>query len=74
MVEITMSEGQQVSKGDLLVRLALPELDCQIVRAERRRDLLDVRLARSVADTEERAARRILQRQRAAVSEELAGL
>ena len=74
IVVSNMDVGQVVKAGELLMRVSSPELDSQIERAEKQNALLEVRIARTVADQDERASRRILQREREAIRSQLDGL
>ncbi len=74
IVDVDLENGRVLKKGDLLFTIASPELDSQIEMTERRKELLDLRMARTVADLDERASRRILERERAALSDQLDGL
>ncbi len=67
-------EGQRVRKGDVLVRLEAPSLDHELQKAEIRLRLVELKLARVVADPALRSQRLVLMREQAALKEEVAGL
>ncbi|MDB6169618.1 MAG: Peptidase family [Verrucomicrobia bacterium] len=72
VVETVAVSGQHVAAGDLLFRLASPELDFQITAAEAR--VRQVRLQENVALEKGGAGIRVLQRRREAAEGELANL
>ena len=54
LVEVRLAEGAAVEKGDVLARMASPDIASDIERARRRIELLELRIARGAADAEER--------------------
>ena len=74
LADMALTLGARVEAGEVLARIASPELASQVVRTERRIALLDLRLDRGAGDASERAQSVVLRRELEAERETLAGL
>jgi putative peptide zinc metalloprotease protein len=74
VIEILAARGAHVEQGDVLFRLAVPEIVHQRDLTELRLAIVRSRLARIAADAGDRAQFAILQREAAQLEQELAGL
>ncbi len=74
IVHLALSEGAQVSAGDVLVELSDPGLEHEIAQSERRIRLLDERVRRGSTNDVWRAEARIASAELAAERENLAAL
>ncbi|MEQ1713444.1 MAG: biotin/lipoyl-binding protein, partial [Hyphomicrobium sp.] len=74
VAEVHVRQGQEVGAGDPIVTLRSPELVHRITLASRRLALVELRLARRGTDDQDRTASLSLERERAALRSQLAGL
>ncbi len=71
---IHVQRGARVSRGEVLFSLSSPELESQLLLAEKRLDLLQLRLARRAASEEEGRKERVLRKSLASAEAHLEGL
>ena len=71
---VAVRAGTAVSAGEVLIRLASPQLDHEVAAARIRLALIDLRLDRRTADAQDRASSVVLDGQREAEREIIAGL
>jgi len=74
VMDVAMRDGQTVSKGDVLVTLAAPQLDLDLSLAKEREGLLRRRIGRSGSDVKDRASLLVLTNELQEVRERIDGL
>ncbi|MEP1209400.1 MAG: hypothetical protein ABJM29_02350 [Rhizobiaceae bacterium] len=74
IANLTLANGQQVSKGDVLVQLQSPVLERDLLLARERKMLLETRIDRSGSDAQDRASLIVLTNELESVKEEIDGL
>ncbi len=74
LIETSLADGARVEQGEVIARFASPEIQSSIAGAQLRIDLLDLRLARSAADAEERAEALVFAQELESERARLAGL
>ena len=72
--KVRVRPGQIVAAGEVLAELTSPELDAETARAQLRLDIAEARLQRIAADARDRALMSVLERERLALRQSIAGL
>lgn len=74
IVSVSLEEGRQVLKGDVLAKLEAPQMALQMKAAKERASLLETRIDRSGADAQDRASLIVLTNELEEVREQIKGL
>ena len=74
IAELSLENGTQVKKGDVLAKLQSPKLERDLILARERKMLLESRIDRSGADEQDRASLIVLTNELESVKEEIDGL